>query len=145
MVFEIETERDMHLLGERLGKRLFDGSFVALFGDLGAGKTALSQGVGWALGVFKMQSPTFMIVKEYDTRPKLYHFDAYRLSDSDELYAMGFSDYEDGIILMEWANLVEDALPASRLDVFLEGSGEAKRSVRFEAHGKRYEEILRSL
>ena len=104
-----------------------------------------ARGVARAFGIEHVSSPTFTIVCEYPTEPKLFHFDAYRLSDADELFAIGFDDYlaEDAMILMEWANLVPEALPAERLDVLIEGSGVNARTVAIEPHGKRYEEVFR--
>lgn len=137
-------ERDTLLLGERLGRALFCGAFVALHGDLGAGKTVLVRGMGRALGVQEVTSPTFTVVQEYDGAPRLIHFDAYRLSDADELYAIGFDDYlrEPVIAVMEWAELVEPALPRDRLSVSLTGEGEEPRRVTICAEGAAYEEVL---
>ena len=141
----IETEAEMLALGESVALRCGRHGFIALYGDLGAGKTVFARGVARAFGIEHVSSPTFTIVCEYPTEPKLFHFDAYRLSDADELYAIGFQDYlaEDAMILMEWANLVPEALPAERLDVLIEGSGINARTVAIEPHGKRYEEVFR--
>ena len=142
--YTAETESEMLALGERIASLCGRHGFFALYGDLGAGKTVFARGVAKAFGLSHVSSPTFTIVCEYPTKPKLYHFDAYRLSDADELYAIGFSDYlrEDALILMEWANLVEDALPRDRLDIRIEGSGAEARTVAIKPHGKRYEEIF---
>ena len=145
IMISVQTESDMLLLGERIAGLLGKRGFIALYGDLGAGKTVFARGVAKAFGVTHVSSPTFTIVCEYPTEPKLYHFDAYRLSDADELYAIGFSDYlrDDALILMEWANLVSDALPRDRLDVTVVGSGMDARTVTIEPHGAHYEEVLR--
>ncbi len=134
-------------LGARLVKCLTPPAFEALHGDLGAGKTALVRGMGEALGVDTVTSPTFTIVQEYDTKPKLYHFDAYRLSDADELYAIGFDDYlrENAVLVMEWAELVEEALPQERLVLTSLVSGAEERTVFAEAKGAVYERILEQL
>lgn len=140
----IETESEMLALGESVALRCGKRGFIALYGDLGAGKTVFARGVARAFGIGHVSSPTFTIVCEYPTEPKLFHFDAYRLSDADELYAIGFADYlrEDALILMEWANLVPEALPAERLDVMIEGSGINARSVTIVPKGQRYEEVF---
>lgn len=137
-------ESDMLALGERIANRLGRHGFIALYGDLGAGKTVFARGVAKAFGVSHVSSPTFTIVCEYPTDPKLCHFDAYRLSDADELYAIGFSDYlrDDAMLLMEWADLVSDALPAERLDVTVSGFGSDARTVTLTPHGARYEEAM---
>lgn len=142
--FTIETEQDMLALGRRIAEMLNKRGFVALYGDLGAGKTVFARGVAEAFGIDHVSSPTFTIVCEYPTAPKLFHFDAYRLSDADELFAIGFSDYlkEDALILMEWANLVSEALPKERLDVTIKGSGSEARAVTIEPRGARYGEVF---
>ena len=140
----IETESDMLALGEHVAERLDRRGFIALYGDLGAGKSVFARGVARAFGISHVSSPTFTIVCEYPTEPKLFHFDAYRLSDSDELFAIGFDDYlrEDGMLLMEWANRVPEALPADRLDVTIEGSGMEPRTGVIRPCGERYEEVF---
>ena len=143
----LKTEQDMEALGERIARTLPQGGFVALYGDLGAGKTVLCRGAGKTLGLDHLSSPTFTIVQEYPTVPPLFHFDAYRLADEDELYAMGFEDYLDrnGLILMEWADRVPDALPRERLDIEIAGSGADERSVQLVPHGADYEGLVSEL
>ena len=144
---KFSTEAEMEDLGERLARALPEGGFIALYGDLGAGKTVLCRGAGKALGLQQVNSPTFTIVQEYPTVPPLFHFDAYRLADEDELYAMGYEDYQDrnGLILMEWADRVPGALPRARLDIEIVGSGADPRRVRLMPHGNVYEELVREL
>lgn len=136
---ETETER----LGEKLIAGLRSPAFIALYGELGAGKTAFVRGMGAYLGTYEVRSPTFTIVHEYQTSPKLIHFDTYRLSDAEELYAIGFDDYlaEDAIIVVEWAERVADALPNERLELHFCGSGDEPRVVTINAIGERYREI----
>ncbi len=143
----LKTEQEMEDLGERIARALPVGSFVALYGDLGAGKTVLCRGAAHALGLDHLSSPTFTIVQEYPTVPPLFHFDAYRLEDEDELYAMGFEDYLDrsGIILMEWADRVPDALPKDRLDIEIVGSGADDRTVRLLPRGTSYEGVVKEI
>lgn len=143
----LKTEQDMERLGDRVARALPHGGFVALYGDLGAGKTVLCRGAGRALGLDHLSSPTFTIVQEYPTTPPLFHFDAYRLEDEDELYAMGFEDYLDrnGLILMEWADRVIGALPKARLDIEIVGSGVQERTVRLTPHGADYEGLVKEL
>lgn len=143
----VPEEGDMQMLGKRLASVLEAPAFVALHGDLGAGKTALVRGMGEHLGANDITSPTFTIVQEYDTAPRLLHFDAYRLADEDELFAMGFDDYlaEPALLVMEWAELVENALPSDRLEITIHGSGCEVRSVEITAHGTRYEQVLEKL
>jgi len=142
-----KTEAETMALGAKLAERLCAPAFVALYGDLGAGKTALVRGMGERLGTRDVRSPTFTIVHEYRTDPPLVHFDAYRLADGEELFAVGFEDYlrQNAVLVLEWAERVPDALPQRRLDVLLEGSGEEARSVRFTPHGEEYESVVDAL
>ena len=94
------------LLGERLGGLLQAGDVVLLHGTLGAGKTALTQGIGRGLGVTEtVNSPTFTLLKEHAGRLPLYHFDLYRLDDPAEVETLGFEQYfeGDGVCVVEWA------------------------------------------
>ena len=145
--FVLNSEAETRALGGRLLRALPVPAFVALTGDLGAGKTALIRGMGEALGIDGVSSPTFTIVHEYDTVPRLLHFDAYRLADADELYAIGFSDYlkQDAVVVMEWAELVGEALPAQRLDILIEGSGDEPRTLTLSASGEAYEGAVDAL
>ena len=135
------------MLGGRLVRLLPVPSFVALFGDLGAGKTALVRGMGAAVGTSEVRSPTFTIVHEYVTSPRLIHFDAYRLADAEELSAIGFEEYlaQDAIVVLEWAERVPEALPRERLEIHLSGSGEEPRALELVALGARYESVVNAL
>ena len=108
-------------LGKKLAESLRPGDVIAYFGDLGAGKTAFTRGIAEGLGVSEqVTSPTYTIVNEYlSGRLPLFHFDMYRISGEDELYAMGFYDYADrpGICLVEWSENIEEFLPEQYLRV----------------------------
>lgn len=107
-------------VGFKLGILLKAGDVVCLTGNLGTGKTAFTGGLAHALGVEGyITSPTFTIVNEYRGRIPLYHFDAYRISDSDEMFEIGFEEYLEGngIVVIEWAELISDVLPDSRINV----------------------------
>ena len=114
---EIETEA----LGARLASILAPGTVVAYQGGLGMGKTAFTRGLASGLGYSgRVTSPTFTIVNEYEGgRLPLFHFDMYRLADSDALFDIGWEDYLDrgGVCAVEWSELVEDALPADTIYV----------------------------
>ena len=101
-------------LGTKLAKRLRPGDVIAYFGDLGAGKTALTRGIAQGLGITDIvTSPTYTIVNEYLTgRLPLFHFAMYRLGSSDELFDIGWEDYlaRGGVCAVEWSENVEDAL-----------------------------------
>ena len=112
----IETEA----LGEQLAKQMRPGSVLAYFGDLGAGKTAFTRGLARGLGCTgRVTSPTFTIVNEYEGATPLFHFDMYRLGDSDELFDIGWEDYlaRGGVCAVEWSERIEDALPSDAVVV----------------------------
>ena len=142
-----QTEQETQTLGGRLIHLLSVPSFVALFGELGAGKTALVRGMGAEVGTSEVRSPTFTIVHEYETTPKLIHFDAYRLADAEELFAIGFEDYlaQNAVIVLEWAERVPEALPKERLELHLSGSGDDTREVRLIPYGAVYERVVDAL
>ena len=103
-----ETER----LGERIAAVLQGQEMIALFGDLGAGKTAFTRGLCRGLGIGDgVSSPTFAIVNAYRGRFPVYHFDMYRIADADDLFATGFYDYlGTGVIVIEWSENIESEL-----------------------------------
>ena len=108
MNFSVNSVEQTTAIGLELGKLLNSGDIVCLTGDLGTGKTHITKGIakGWGITEY-ITSPTFTIVNEYDSgRLKFYHFDVYRVSDPDEIYAIGFDDYifSDGVSVIEWAN-----------------------------------------
>lgn len=142
-----KTEQETLALGQRLVRALPVPSFVALCGGLGAGKTALVRGMGAAVGTNEVRSPTFTIVHEYETSPQLIHFDAYRLRDAEELFAIGFEDYlaQDAVLVLEWAERVPEALPNERLEIYLSGSGDEPRTLELRAIGKQYESVVDAL
>lgn len=144
---EITSEAAMLRLGETLGGLLEAGSFVGLYGDLGVGKSVLARGVGRALGISSLPSPTFTIVQEYPSIPPLFHFDVYRIADEEELWGIGFDDYlaRNGIILMEWADLVPGCLPADRMDIRITRKGESSRSVILSSSEEKFGRIISQL
>lgn len=119
----LQEEADTQALGLGLAQLLEPGDVVALSGDLGTGKTALTKAVAAGLGVTDMiTSPTFTIVCEYTSgRLPLYHFDVYRISEPDELFEIGFEEYiyGEGVSLIEWADLIEDILPCDVIRINL--------------------------
>ncbi len=143
----IETDERMRELGRRIGEALFPSAFVAFFGDLGAGKTTMVKGIADALGIEGISSPTFTIVRRHEGRLRLDHFDAYRIESANELTAIGFDDFiaSEDVIVMEWCENVQDALPEERLEIHLEGSGCDPRKVVFYAIGQKYCDLLEAV
>lgn len=103
-----ETEN----LGKKIASVLKGTEVIAMFGDLGAGKTAFTRGVASGLSFeYGVSSPTFAIVNEYSGKFNIYHFDMYRITSEDDLYSTGFYDYLDnGVIIIEWSENIEYAL-----------------------------------
>ena len=129
---KLNTEDDTRTLGLRIAEAAEPGDVVALIGDLGAGKTALTRYIAEGLGVREqISSPTFTIVKEYKSgRMPLYHFDVYRLESGEELLDTGAEDMldGDGLCVIEWADKTADVLPGDSLAICLEyGESEGER------------------
>ena len=119
-----ETEQVGAKLAERMCREPSLPPFVALYGDLGVGKTAFVRGFASAIAPSAIvRSPTFALVNEYRAKPRsLFHFDMYRIEDEDDLYSIGFYDYLDrpGICLTEWSEKIPYALPEEYLRVTIE-------------------------
>ncbi|MEE0106031.1 MAG: tRNA (adenosine(37)-N6)-threonylcarbamoyltransferase complex ATPase subunit type 1 TsaE [Lachnospiraceae bacterium] len=115
MIKETFSPEETLAFGEELGKNAKPGQVYTLIGDLGVGKTVLTQGIAKGLGIEEpICSPTFTIVQEYHTgRMPFYHFDVYRIGCVEEMDEIGFEDYVygDGLTMIEWANLIEEILP----------------------------------
>lgn len=127
-------------LGRALGTASEPGLVVALCGPLGAGKTQLIRGVAEGLLVPDSRvvtSPTFVLVQEYEGRLPIYHFDTYRLANSDQFASLGVEEYffGDGVSLVEWADRVPDCLPPDRLTISIEVTGESSRTLSCRATG----------
>ena len=135
-------------LGARLAPAARAGDLVCLRGDLGAGKTQLAKGFGAGLGVTDtISSPSFILMAEYAGRLPLFHVDLYRLADAADALAGGLLDERqvDGVTLVEWPERMGPFLPAGRLDVMIEGSGDEPRTITLRAGDpglSRYLEVL---
>ncbi len=133
----------------RLARHLQPGDFIALEGDLGAGKTCLVQGLCAALGVTEgVKSPTFVLLHQYPVGGAVgtvNHFDLYRLDDPGGLHDLGYEDYfyGDGVSVVEWSERARDLLPPDRLTIRLEpGDGEDARRLLVSASGPRSHQLL---
>jgi tRNA threonylcarbamoyladenosine biosynthesis protein TsaE len=143
--------------GEALGKRLQAGDTVALIGDLGAGKTTLAQAIARGCGITsQVSSPTFGLIHEYPGRIPLFHFDPYRLQRAEDLNDLGFHEFFErgGVVLVEWADMVDQLLPPDRITLRLEIdmdtepielSEEGPRMLDAQAGGERYLALLAQL
>ncbi len=131
-----QSAAETRSLGQRIAQRLKPGNVVVLEGGLGAGKSELARGIANGLGVKEtVTSPTFTILNVYESgRYPLYHFDWYRLENSEELFELGMDEYlgGDGIALVEWAERCPEALPDSCIRIRLEVTGEEEREILVE-------------
>lgn len=124
MIIESRSEQATREFGKKLGQEALPGQVYTLIGDLGVGKTVVTQGLAEGLGITEpVNSPTFTIVQIYEeSRIPLYHFDVYRIGDAEEMEEIGYEDYfyGDGVCLIEWANLIEEILPEHYTEIRIE-------------------------
>lgn len=140
MKYISNSEKDTIELGKKIASQLQIGDIIILSGDLGSGKTKLTEGI---LTYFNLQdeisSPTFTIVNEYDTEKiKIFHFDVYRLTDVDEFFAIGGEEYfEKGASIIEWGEMIEDYIPQRylKLEFSRDNVNENQRLINIENIG----------
>lgn len=146
-MIKINNLQDLAHFAKTLTARLQAGDLILLNGDLGAGKTTLSQMIGKQLGVKRnINSPTFNIIKSYKgTTLKFHHMDCYRLEDSEE--DLGFEEYfeDQAVTVIEWSEFIQDLLPAEHLTINLTVTGEGTRELTLEASGDRYQKMKEAL
>ena len=141
------SEEETLKIGIKLGSLLNIGDTIVLTGDLGSGKTKLTEGI---LTYYKLEeeisSPTFTIVNEYIKDDiKIFHFDVYRLAHSSDFYAIGGDEYfEKGICIIEWGELIQDALPQEYLHIKFErdNNNENSRIINIISYGNKYDSLL---
>lgn len=136
-----------HHIGRALGRCVQPGDIICLSGMLGAGKTALTQGIGAAWGVQEaVTSPTFTLIHEhrrsYD-HAVLYHVDCYRLSGSRDGWSIGLDDmlHDQGVVIIEWPEHIADSLPAEHLRIVLTILDDTRRRLVISATGERYQQL----
>ena len=149
MEYKITThsEKETIEIAQNFESEKFPNMIICLNGELGSGKTMFTKGIANALGITEViTSPTFTIVKEYlNGEMPLYHMDVYRLDGNTE--GVGIEDYynKGGIVVIEWADTIEDILPDERLDIKITVADENKRVLTIEPHGKQYEELCEAV
>lgn len=132
-IFESHSIAETEMIAAEIAKKVKNGGFLALYGGMGAGKTAFVRGLVKALCpecLDLVHSPTFAIVNEYRGNDiDIFHFDLYRLTDEDDLYSTGFYDYieQGGLTITEWTELFEDAIPSDALKLKIEPIDETVR------------------
>ncbi len=131
--FISRSPEDTDAFALSLAKELRGTEVIALFGDLGAGKTTLVRSIASHLGIKSgVHSPTFAIVNEYHGTFPVYHFDMYRITDVDDLYSTGYFDYlSNGIVIIEWSENIVDSIPEDAIRIELKyGEDENTRIIR---------------
>ena len=149
-IYNSKSENDTKKLAIKMASMLKKGDLIVLCGELGSGKTKFTEGFLTYFGLEnEISSPTFTIVNEYKKDDiNIYHFDVYRLEDSSEFYAIGGDEYfENGICLIEWGELIEDALPNEyiKIDFSRDDSNKNERILNIQSIGNKYNNIIDSL
>ncbi|MFA5761944.1 MAG: tRNA (adenosine(37)-N6)-threonylcarbamoyltransferase complex ATPase subunit type 1 TsaE [Dehalococcoidales bacterium] len=135
-------------LGKKIGELAMPGDIFLLSGILGAGKTCLTQGIAYGLGINEYTlSPSFVLVRELYGRLTLYHMDLYRLENIEEIAELGLDDYlyGKGVCAIEWANRGMPLFPEEHLSIEIVYKGDTERQFIFKAHGQRYLELLEKI
>jgi tRNA threonylcarbamoyladenosine biosynthesis protein TsaE len=124
MIIETNSEKETWEFGKKLAENAKPGQVYSLVGDLGVGKTVFTKGMAAGLGITEpVNSPTFTIVQVYEEgRLPFYHFDVYRIAEPEEMDEIGYEDYfyGEGVCLVEWANLIEELMPADTIHIRIE-------------------------
>ena len=142
-IFNVLNSDETIEVGKRIGEKLDAGDVVLLTGDLSAGKTTITKGIGLALGVKRViNSPTFTIVKVYNGRCPLYHLDLYRLDGVNNDFDLEEYIEGDGVCVIEWPYQVSEILPDEYLKITLERTGETTRTIKVLGVGSRYQDML---
>ncbi len=137
-------------LGANVAKELREGDLVALVGDLGTGKTVFVKGLAKGLGVedyLHVNSPSFVVLKEYPGVKKLYHFDVYRLEEKSFCDTLDYEKYfyGDGITVVEWAEKIRDVLPEDYLEIDIFHGYSTERKFEFRSNNGRFADLIDKL
>lgn len=139
-----KSVRETEDLGKKIASVLKGTEVIAMFGDLGAGKTAFTRGLASGLSFdYGVSSPTFAIVNEYNGKFNIYHFDMYRITNEDDLYSTGFYDYLDnGVVIIEWSENIEYALDNTAIRITINKTDDDNQRI-FTIEGlDEYENII---
>lgn len=150
LIYKSNSEDATKEFAKKLASNLKNGDIIVLSGDLGSGKTKFTEGILSFFGLEnEISSPTFTIVNEYlKDNINIYHFDVYRLEDTSEFYAIGGEEYfEKGICIIEWGELIEDALPKNyiKIDFSRDLNNENNRILKIQSIGNKYNNLIESL
>lgn len=144
MAWRVNTAEQTQMFGQIIGEVARAGDVLLMVGELGAGKTTLTKGIAQGLGITQMvKSPTYTIIREYTTgRLPLYHMDIYRIGETVDALEMAEYFEGDGLTVVEWGNLLTDALPEDYVTVTLEKEDADKRKVTMTAIGERAQQLM---
>lgn len=139
-----KSVKETETIGRKIASVLSGTEVIAMFGDLGAGKTAFTRGLASGLSFdYGVSSPTFAIVNEYNGKFNIYHFDMYRITSEDDLYSTGYYDYLDnGIVIIEWSENIEYALDDNAIRITIKKTDDENHRI-FTIEGlDEYENII---
>ncbi|MBP5407598.1 MAG: tRNA (adenosine(37)-N6)-threonylcarbamoyltransferase complex ATPase subunit type 1 TsaE [Bacilli bacterium] len=143
---KITNESQMIKLGEEIGKNAFKGMVITLVGDLGAGKTTMTKGIGRALNITRViNSPTFTIMKIYEGTLTLYHMDVYRIDNNSGDDYLEEYFYLDGVSVIEWADNISDIIPNNRLEISIEIDNDFNRIVNLKSDSDEYNKVIEEI
>lgn len=149
MKIKICNLEDTKSIGKIIAKNLQKGTVLCLDGDLGAGKTTLTQFIAKEFGIDEyITSPTFTIIKEYEGTLPFYHMDVYRIDSEDDMYDLGYEEYiySEGVSIIEWSQKISNMLPANRINIYIQRTdNENMRVFSIEGQGHAYEKITEEL
>ena len=135
-------------IGKIIGRCLDKGDVLCLDGDLGVGKTSLTQFIAREFGVDEyITSPTFTIIKEYEGRLPFYHMDVYRLDSSDDMHDLGYEEYiySEGVTVIEWSEKIKEILPEERININIKRVDDNSRILYIDGRGKTLDKLIREL
>lgn len=135
--FVTKSEDETEQIGKMFAKNLKGNEVIALYGDLGAGKTVFVRGAVKELNIENVSSPTFALVHEYECEKfSVYHFDMYRISNYEDLYSTGYFDYIDtGVLFIEWSENITEFLPDNKIEVTIEKYNAFTRNIKIKTKG----------
>jgi tRNA threonylcarbamoyladenosine biosynthesis protein TsaE len=136
-------------IGRMLARKLLPADIICLYGNLGSGKTVLTKGIAEGLGI-KAQavvSPTFVLIRQYEAKIPLYHFDLYRLESQEDIEGLGYEEYlfDNAITVIEWADRLGCLTPKEYLRIELSSKSAAERKIEIRAIGERYKKLLSAI
>ena len=148
MKLTVNNLKDTENIGKIISRCLEKGTVICLDGDLGVGKTSLTQFIAKEFGVSEyITSPTFTIIKEYEGRLPFYHMDVYRIDSEDDMYDLGYDEYiySEGVTVIEWSHKINGILPDERINIEIQRLDDTRRIMDVDGKGKAYDRLAKEL